>query len=100
MSRDPVQAALLAARRHGVPHVHRVGALVVLVLHGEGNPLTGEQRGVVCTRMCSSSGIARAVAESALTCLEAFPERDPLAVAEMYAEAAYRHACRRARRAA
>lgn len=99
MSSDPVRTALLHARTRGVPYVHRVGALVVLVLHGEGNPITGEQRGVVCTRMCASAGIAKAVEARALDDLDQFPEsRDPLRVSAMYAEAAYRHAMRRSGR--
>lgn len=99
MSRDPKATALRAASVHGVPFVHRDGALVLLVVHGEHNPITGEHRGVVVTWMCSSAGIARSVAASALGMLDQFPERHPLQTAELYAEAALRFA-RLRRRAA
>ena len=101
MSRDPQATALKAARRYGVPYCHREGPLVVLVLHGEGNPITGEQRGTVCTWMCASSGLAASVEARALADLATFGEEhaNTLAVSVMYAEAALRNA-RRRRRAA
>jgi hypothetical protein len=101
MSRNPVDTALRAAAHHGVPYVHRDGPLVVLVLWGAGSHVTGELRGRVRTRMCSSSAMARAVAARVLADLQTFPEHpDVLAVSALYAEAAYRFACLRARRAA
>lgn len=100
MSRDPRVTALRHAARNGVPWVHMDGPLVVLVLHGEGNPITGEQRGTVVTRMCRSAGLAKAVAARVLDALALFPQRDPLATAELYAEAALRFARLRRRQAA
>lgn len=100
MSSDPVKAALRAASRYGVPWVQTAGPLVVLVLHAEGNPITGEQRGQALTRMCASAGMARRVAAYALHALVVFPEHDPLAVSALYAEAAYRFARLRRRQAA
>jgi hypothetical protein len=100
MSRDPKQVALARAAEHGTPYVHRDGPFVVLVLSATRNTATRQLTGEAYTRMCSSAAIARVVAASALTNLQQFPERDPLAVSALYAEATYRHACRRARRAA
>lgn len=95
MSRDPVAAAVSAAARFGVPHVHRAGPYVVLVLAGHG---LRNVRADVRTWMCSSAAIARVVERTALTNLRQFPDRDALEVSALYAEAAYRHACRRAGR--
>jgi hypothetical protein len=101
VSRNPVDTALRAAAHHGTPYVHTAGPLVVLVLEGTHNRVTGEVRGVTRTRMCSSSAMARAVAARVLADLQAFPAHpDVLAVSALYAEAAYRFACLRARRAA
>jgi hypothetical protein len=90
----------MAAARHGVPYAHREGALVVLVLAGVGSNATGEMHADYVTWMCSSAGQARIVERTAITCLRQFPEHNPLEVSALYAEAAWRHACRRARRAA
>lgn len=100
MSRDPISAALGHAVERGVPYVHRDGPLVVLVLAATRNTKTQRCTGHYLSRMCSSAALARTVAATALTNLEAFPGRDPLEVSELYAEAAYRHARRRAGRAA
>ncbi|HYC44508.1 MAG TPA: hypothetical protein VED01_03390 [Burkholderiales bacterium] len=99
MSRDPVATALRAAARHGVPYVHRDGCFVVLVITGGGSYAAEQLTGDVRTRMCSSAGLARLVAARALADLKLFPDaRDSLRVSELYAEAALRHALRRARR--
>ncbi len=95
MSRDPQATALRHAVRHGVPHVHRDGPLVVVVIDGRQDPITGRIEAQCLQRMCSSAGIARAVAARVLDVAEQFPGRDPLATAELYAEAALRHARRR-----
>jgi len=100
MSADPVQTALRHAARRGTPYVHQDGPLVVLVLDGAVNHSTGQIRAVTMQRMCWSSALARSVAARALGDLQAFAGHpDPLAVSALYAEAAYRHACRRRRAA-
>lgn len=101
MSRSPTETALLHAYRAGqLPYVHTAGPLVVLVLTGEYNPLTGQHRGQCLTWMCASAGLARAVAARCLQDLVTFAGHpSPLAVSAMYAEAALRHALRRRRAA-
>lgn len=93
---DPVAAAVRGAERHGVPFVYRAGTLVVLVLAGQGAKTL---RAEFLTWNCKNAGLARAVERTAITNLRQFPGRNPLEVSALYAEAAWRHACRRAGRA-
>lgn len=87
-----MQLAQHVAARVGVPYVHREGTLVVLVL-GDYN-----SQFQLSHRMCPSEQQARLVASTVIAHMQQFPERDPLAVAAMYAEAAVRHAHWSARR--
>lgn len=101
MSRDAIQTALRAAAKHGTPHAHAAGPLVVLVLDGEWDRETDRIAGRTRTWMCSSAAMARSVAARAVADLEQFPEHpNSLAVSALYAEAAHRFALLRARRIA
>lgn len=101
MSATSVQrAALLGAAKHGVPFVHQSGREVVLVLAIGQDHIKGTVTGHFERKDCGSAGMARAVAARVITDIGAFPAHigNTLAVSLQYAEAARRHALRRARR--
>lgn len=89
------------AAREGVPLVHQAGRDVVLVMGVQVDHVRQQIHAASRAVVCSSAGLARVVAERVLTDLRNYPEREAYALdaAKQNAEAAYRHACRRAGRA-